>query len=178
MNENFSLGRNQTSQAHLAKLTAIENFVTVSPERSLPLIVQVPGEAPFPKASLEPSWVGELTRGYYDIESSDVTLATVVVLLDVATILFVVIATQLSFMEGVMPMTHVNFKVELFGSHCVVGVCGIAGFMEAVTLLCLNASGLCAFLLRVGTVRPVAPVLLFWVVQPCASQTSRCILIT
>lgn len=149
--------------------------MTVSREGSLSLIVQVCGEAPFPKARLEPSWVGEMTRGYYDTENSDVTSGNNGGVLYVARILFVVLAIQLSFMEGVMPMTHVYYKVELFGSHCVVGMCGPGnvGFMEAVMLLCPNAGGLCAFLLCVGSVGAVAPIL-----QPCASQTLRCILIT
>lgn len=71
-----------------------------------------------------------------------------------------------------MPMTQVYCKVELFGSHCVVGMCGHGnvGFTEAVMLLCSNAGGLCAFLLCVGSVGAVAPIL-----QPCASQTLRCI---
>lgn len=77
-----------------------------------------------------------------------------------------------------MARTHVDYKVELFGSHCVAGVCGIAGFMEAMMLVCLNAGGLYAFLLCVGTVRAITPVLLFWVVQPCAFQTLRYIVIT
>lgn len=68
--------------------------MTVGPERSLPLIVQVPGEAPFPKASLEPSWVGEMTRGYYNIEGSDVTSGNCGGVLYVATILFVIIAIR------------------------------------------------------------------------------------
>lgn len=72
-----------------------------------------------------------------------------------------------------MPVTHVDYNAELFGSHCIVGMCGHGhvGVMGTVMLLRPNADGLCGFLLCVGSVRAVAPVLLFWIVQPCASQT-------
>lgn len=75
-----------------------------------------------------------------------------------------------------MPVTHVDCNVELFGSHCVVGMCGHSHvrFVEAV-MLCTDAGGLCAVLLCVGHVRAVASGLLFWSVQPSASQTLRCI---
>lgn len=38
LNVSFSIGRNQTPQADLANPTAIESFVAISPEGSLPLI--------------------------------------------------------------------------------------------------------------------------------------------
>lgn len=76
-------------------------------------------------------------------------------MLYVAVILFIVIAMW-SFMEDVMPVTHVDCNTELFGSHRIVGMCshGNVGFMEAV-ILCPNG-GLCAFLLCVGRFRAVA----------------------
>lgn len=98
--------------------------MAVSPEGSLSLIVQVCGEAPFPKASLEPSWVGETTRGYYDTENSDVTSGNNGGVLYVARLLFVVPAMRLSFMEGVMLMTHVFIRLSCLEaivlSGCVV----------------------------------------------------------
>lgn len=72
-----------------------------------------------------------------------------------------------------MPVTHGSCKVELFGSHCGVGLCshGRAGSWRLRRRRVLMLLRSVLFYLAVCGSHPV---LLFRVVQPSALQTLRC----
>ena len=80
-------------------------------------------------------------------------------------------------MEATMPVTHVSHKVELFGSHCVVGL-GSHGRAGSWRLRCRRVLMLVGSVLFYLAVYGSHPVLLFWMVQPSAPQTLRCFPIT
>ena len=64
---NFSIIGNQTD---LANPIAIENFVAVSPERSLPLLVFWRSPLPTSQVRFGTPVTGELTVGYSDVEGN------------------------------------------------------------------------------------------------------------
>lgn len=86
---NFSIIGNHTPQTDLANPITIENFVAVSPERSLPLLVFWRGPLPASQVQFGTPVTGELTIGYSDVEGNIVMSGSCAGVLYVARTLFV-----------------------------------------------------------------------------------------
>ena len=86
---NFSIIGNQTPQTDLANPIATENFVAVSPEWSLPLLVSWRSPLPTSQVRFGTPVMGELTVGYSDVEGNIVKSGNCDGVLYVARALFV-----------------------------------------------------------------------------------------